>query len=351
MKHLYTSAVVALLSGLSTCPGWVEPPVPIKVVIVTFFEVGEDTGDTPGELQNWVERMPLPESLPFDHGYRPLRYHEDGILAICTGVGTARSASSIMALGMDPRFDLSKAYWLMAGISGADPTDMSLGSAAWAEWVVDGDLSHSIDIREAPAGWETGRIPLRKSTPFELPLETTLSGHVYRLDPGLVNWAFELTQDTPLMDTPEMEVRRKKFVGYPEGQRAPFVLKGDQLAAMNYWHGELMNAWANDWVAYYTEGQGNFVTTAMEDTGVLQALSFLDRAGKVDVDRAMVLRTASNYSMQWPKGTAAESLAGEKLGSYSGYIPSLDAAQKVGGIVVRALVDGWGEYEEELPGG
>ena len=35
-------------------------PLPIKVVIVTMFELGEDQGDRPGEFQTWVERLPLP---------------------------------------------------------------------------------------------------------------------------------------------------------------------------------------------------------------------------------------------------------------------------------------------------
>ncbi|MGC4075145.1 MAG: hypothetical protein QM760_22115 [Nibricoccus sp.] len=29
---------------------------------------------------------------------------------------------------LDPRFDFSKAYWLVAGIAGVDPADASLGS-------------------------------------------------------------------------------------------------------------------------------------------------------------------------------------------------------------------------------
>ncbi len=61
-----------------------------------------------------------------------------------------------MALGMDPRFDLTKAYWLVAGIAGIDPADGSLGSAAWAEWVVDGDIGYEIDAREIPKDWKTG---------------------------------------------------------------------------------------------------------------------------------------------------------------------------------------------------
>ena len=31
-----------------------------------------------------------------------------------------------MALGLDPRFDLSQAYWMVAGIAGIDPEDALL---------------------------------------------------------------------------------------------------------------------------------------------------------------------------------------------------------------------------------
>jgi hypothetical protein len=50
------------------------------------------------------------------------------------------------------------------------------------------------------------------------------------------------------------------------------------------------------------------MVTAMEDTGALQALIFLSRAGRVDLGRALVLRTVSNYDRQAPGVTAAESL-------------------------------------------
>jgi purine nucleoside permease len=131
---------------------------------------GGDTGDRPGEFQTWVEQLPLPEKLSFPQGYRDLRYNpEKGVLGIVTGVGTARAAASIMALGMDRRFDLSRAYWLVAGIAGVNPNEASIGSAAWAEWVVDGDLGFEIDAREIPAGWPTGFIPLGRAHPYEEP--------------------------------------------------------------------------------------------------------------------------------------------------------------------------------------
>jgi purine nucleoside permease len=146
-----------------------------------------------------------------------------------------------------------------------------------------------------------------------------------------------------------MQKRRATYTGMPNAQRPPFVLIGANLASSTYWHGKLLNQWANDWVAYYTDGQANYVTTAMEDSGTLRSLTNLGRAGKVDARRVLVLRTASNYDMQWPGGTAAQSMSGEQLGIYSAYIPSLEAAYRVGSRVVHALVAGWGDYAEHPP--
>src|ERR1700721_4441492 len=148
---------VAPLGVLISVPAFPkEPPIPVKVVVITMFERGADTGDQPGELQYWVERNHLDRVIPFPQGYHDLRMNGDGVLAILTGVGTAKSAANIMALGMDPRFDLTKAYWLVAGIAGINPARGSLGSAAWAEWVVDGDLAREIDAGEIPAGGKAG---------------------------------------------------------------------------------------------------------------------------------------------------------------------------------------------------
>jgi len=321
-----------------------------KVVVVTMFEAGEDTGDHPGEFQLWVEREKLTRVWPFPQGYRDLRTNADGsILGVVTGVGTARSSATIMAVGLDPRFDLSQSYWVVAGIAGIDPHDGPLGAAVWAEWIVDGDLSHEIDPREMPKGWSTGYIPLRKKKPYELPVDRS-EGEAYRLDPALVEWAYQLTKDTPLGDTPAMQKRRALYHGFAQAQRPPLVMKGDTLSSMTYWHGTYLNQWANDWVKYFSDGTGNYVTTAMEDTGTLQSLTWLARAKRADVKRVLVLRTASNFDMQWPGGDAAESLSGEKLGpGYSAYMPSLEAAHKVGSRVVRELVANWERYEKGVP--
>ena len=318
--------------------------IPIKVVVVAMFERGADTGDEPGEFQYWVEREKLDQVLPFPQGFRDLRMNSKGVLGVVTGVGTAKAAATIMALGMDPRFDLTRAYWVVAGIAGVNPSAASIGSAAWAEWVVDGDLAHEIDAREIPKDWKTGFVPLRKSVPYEMP-KAPDEGEVYHLKESLVAWAYGLTKDIKLQDHEQMRREREKFA-QSAARRPPFVLKGDTLSSSTFWHGKLLNQWAVDWVAYHTGGRGAYVTTAMEDTGTLQSLTFLAKAHRVDRDRALVLRTASDFDQQPPGISAAESLAATKIGRYAAYLPALDAAWRVGRVVVNEIADHWGQYQD-----
>jgi len=322
-------------------------PIAVKVVVVTTFEVGADTGDAPGELQAWVEHDHLDTIYPFPDGYHPLRMNSDGELAIVTGEGGSHAAASIMALGLDPRFDLSHAYWLVAAIAGGCPQQVSLASAAWARWVVDGDLAYEIDAREMPPGWTTGYIPLGKNFPFEEPAKPQ-PGQVYALNQGLVDWAYDLTRSTPLEDTPQLKAARSAFDG-AAADRPPFVTLGDELSASTFWHGKLMDAWAARWVPYFTDGKGVFATTAMEDSGILQSLQFLSNAGRVDWRRVMVLRTVSNYDQQARGMNAADSLAMQRVGKYAAYRPSLETAYKVGHVVVNELLTHWAQYEKTAP--
>src|SRR5579872_3071540 len=253
-----------------------QAPIPIKVVVVTMFERGQDTGDTPGEYQLWVEREHLDQVMPMPAGFHHVRLNKEGVLGMLTGVATAKAAASVMALGLDPRFDLSKAYWLIAGIGGGDPADVSLGSAIWAEHVIDGDIGYEIDAREIPAGWPTGFVPLQKATPYEQPVSAKLEGEMYELNSGLTNWAFQLTKGVPLADSKEMRGSREEFTGFPNAIKPPFVTRGDVMSSSTFWHGTRMNEWANAWTRYFTGGAGNYMVSAMEDTGTLQALTFLD---------------------------------------------------------------------------
>lgn len=324
--------------------------IPVKVVVVTMFEDGEVTGDDAGEFQLWVERSGLSQVFDFPLGEYDLRMNSDGVLGICVGGGVPNATASIMALGLDKRFDLSKAYWLVAGIAGADPEDLSLGSAAWARHVVDGDLVYEIDAREIPADWPYGLVPLGGKEPADEPEDIytgwTLDTIVFHLNAPLAQWAYELTRDTKLPDTPAMRSFRAQFTHYSNARKPPFVTMGDSLSASTYWHGEHLTQWANDWLKLYAGEDANFMTSNMEDSGTLTALMRLKRTGLIDADRIMVLRTASNYS----KAPADKPTSWSVTADYpDGGFPAIESAYLVGSQVVDELTGNWAQYRDRLP--
>lgn len=328
-------------------------PLQIKVVVATMFEIGESTGDVPGELQFWVERLELDQALPFGLGERDLYVNGDGVMAVMLGAGTSNAAISAMALGLDSRFDFSRAYWLVAGVAGGDPADVSLGSAVWAKHVVDGDLMYEYDGREIPQDWPYGIVPLGGKRPVQDPDDLDRNRRLnytmaFRLNAGLVDWAYSMTRDLELTDGPGIGDYRRLFDGFPNAQRAPFVAIGDNLSASTYWHGEALNRWANDWMRVYTDGEANFMTSDMEDTGFLTALHRLARAGHVDTDRVLVLRTISNYTTP-PPGRTPQWSRSQPYPDRGR--PALESAFAVGNTVVQALLENWEAYETNPPGG
>lgn len=325
--------------------------LPIKVVVVSMFENGEATGDRPGELQLWVERSKLDIKMDFPLGEYDLYRNQQGVLAICVGGGIANATASIMALGLDSRFDLSKAYWLIAGISGGDPEDISLGSAAWVKHVVDGDLVYELDAREMPEHWPYGLIPLGAKEPADKPEDIytgwTLNTISFDLNPQLAEWAYSISKDVELIDTPAIKAFRAQFKHYPNAQKPPFVTIGDTLSASTYWHGLHLNQWANDWLKLYGGSDANFMTSNMEDSGTLTALLRLARKGIVDKDRIMAVRTVSNYSMAPKDKPTSWSITADYPDD--GF-PALDTAYKVGDKVVQSLLNNWDDYKNKTPG-
>lgn len=340
-----STPVVAVCAPDAAC----ATPLPVRVVIVTMFEIGADSGDAPGEFQLWKERRQLDVRIPFPQSHHDLYYNAaTQTLGIVTGMGTAKSATATMALGLDPRFDLTRAYWLVAGIAGVDPENASIGSAAWARWLVDGDLGHEIDAREIPSGWPSGYFPLGRDGPTDPRSPPESQGEIFEINGALRDWAFALTKDIALPDDPAIRAERALYTDHPAAQRPPRVLKGEQLAATTFWHGAKMNAWANAWVKYWTRGNGDFVTSGMEETGTYQAITYLDRIGRVDKDRFMVLRAGSNFTMPPPGITAADYLMRENQG-FSGMKAALESLYRVGSRVIDELGAHWDRYGTAPP--
>ncbi len=297
-----------------------------------------DAGPVPGELRYFFEREGLDERLELAGGYRELRVGSQGVLACCTGVGAARAAASVMALGLDRRFDFSEAHWLVTGVAGCDPHMGSLASVVMPDWVVDGDLCHEVDAREIPEDWVDGFVPIGKATPYEEPLAQRFNGDdgiVFRLGEG--RW-FEVARGVELVDTEAIGRRRRLFAPEQTAWRAPEVLRGDELSSTTFWHGRLMSERARRWVAYQTGGRGQYAITAMEDAGILTALKGLRSAGLVDFSRVVIARGVSNYDRPRVGLSAAESLAETRVATDSAYLPALENAWRVGSRLIAEFV-------------
>ena len=157
----------------------------------------------------------------------------------------------------------------------------------------------------------------------------------FALNADLAEWAYAETKDITIPDTPGMQAFRQQFANHPAARQPPSVMLGDTLSASTYWHGDLLNTWANDWVKLYAGEDANFVTSNMEDSGTLTALHRLDRVGRADLDRVLVLRTISNYTHPPQGKTAAWSTTAEYPDQG---IPALMSAFGIGAHVTKALV-------------
>ena len=338
--------VIALCALVLSLPASAAPPIQPKVLVVSTFEIGQDTGDRPGEFQFWVERERLTQSLALPNLSRPLRHGTNGVFGFVSGT-TVRAATEVLALGLSPELDLTRTYWLINGIAGVDPEDASVGSAAWALHVVDGDIAYEIDSRDVPPSWPYGLVPIGGKKPNVINEDATWAPKpmAWTLNAGLARWAYGITRDIPIPDSDAAKAHRALYTAHPAAQRPASVLLGDSLGSCRYWHGPGMTRWANDWARLHTANRGNFVMTNMEDHGIAHALQQLARMRKVDFNRVLFLRTGSNYCTPAPGKAAADSRTEE----YSGMLPALEAAHRVGSRVVHEIIEHWPRHEAVIP--
>jgi purine nucleoside permease len=332
-----------------------------KVLVIATYETGHDQGDVPGELQYWAERQKLNTSIPVPGLDHPLLTNGSGLYAMVSGT-TSRCAVQMMALAMNPTFDLTHTYIMLSGIGGGDPASVTMGSAVWIRQVVDGDPAFEIDSREIPAAWPYGTIALGATEPGKVPADVDHapaagvsddgSGGVgkitYTLNPKLVDWAYGLTKEIKLADSAALQNSRARFTASPIAQQPPRVIEGVSLGADHFWHGAIMNHWAEDWVRLYTRGRGSLAIADCEDQGILLAIEKLNELGRVDQARLLVLRTASNFTVPPPGMSPVTSLF-ENLTSSPGYLPSLEANYQVGSVITTELLRHWAQYQDQVP--
>ena len=121
------------------------------------------------------------------------------------------------------QFDLRKTYWLIAGIAGIDPKHGTVGSAAWARYLVSWGIQWELDAREKPKDWPCGFTGINTRGPTEKP-PLDYGTEVFQLNEALVTRAFELSRGVKLADSDAAKLAR---AAYPPPASLPPV--GDPL--------------------------------------------------------------------------------------------------------------------------
>jgi purine nucleoside permease len=355
----FAAALLALLLGGWSAPA--EEKIQPKVLVIATYESGKDKGDTPGELQYWAEGEGLDQAIQVAGLDHPLLTNGRGLYAIVSGT-SSRCSVHLLELAMDRRFDLRKTYILLAGISGGNPSQVTVGGAVWIRNVVDADPAYEIDSREVPSSWPYGLIAFGATEPDKAPPNVEFSPAagvteggsggvgkiVFHLNPSLVDWAYGLTKDVTIPDSLALAAARSPYKGYAQALSPPRVTTGDSVATSRFWTGNVMTRWAEDWDRIYTRGTGSMAIGDGEDGGIAFAVSELDHLGLADSKRLLILRTASNFTMP-PPGVRADKSLFDDLAHSPGYLPALDADYRVGKVVVSAILENWAKYKDRTP--
>ena len=217
--------------------------------------------------------------------------------------------------------------------------------------MVDGDLDQELDPRDMPADWPIGVVPYGRATPYQAPapaIHNADANVAYALNRRLVDWAYARTREIQLPDDDLLAGLRAPYSG--PGARTPFVLEGEGLMSATTWYGPRLNDWAERWVDYWTRGKGVFAMSAEEDTGVMQALTFLAQDHRARLDRVLILRAGSDYSVGPADMTAAAFLARESKEGFPATPEALDSLYRVASPVARVLAADWARTRDTVPG-
>ena len=329
-------AILLSMAAPDLASAQVQPLAP-KVLVITMFG---------GEAKPWLEGEALTHKIAvvgLSKAYPEVSCFGSALCLMTTGMGYANAASSVSALVYSGRFDLSKTYFLIAGIAGVDPAHGTLGSAHWARFAIDGGLQNEIDAREMPPDWSAGYLAIGADAPGKK-VDLRYGSEIYRLNEDLLQAAYRLTKDVPLSDGDAAKAYRSRYGSAPAAS-SPQVTICDTISSDTWWHGSKLGGAMQAWAKLITDGAADVCTTQQEDNATLTALKRGADAQLLDFSRVAVLRTASNFDREAPGQTAAESL-GAKSG---GYLPSVANAYRVGGALAHAVVADWAVWGAAAP--
>jgi purine nucleoside permease len=310
-----------------------------RVMIVSMFGP---------EGQVWLDRLgPWRETrVPgLSPDYPLVRCNADAVCVMTTGMGHSNAAASTMALVLSRNFDLSRTYFLVAGIAGINPAYGTVGSAAWARYLVDFGIQWELDAREIPPGWTTGYLGINTKSPTEKP-PLDYKTEVFQLNEALLQRAYALSRNTVLADDPQAQAARSHFPSAP-ANRPPAVLQCDTLAGDTWFSGTRLGERASEWTRILTDGKGVYCTTQQEDNATYEAFKRGAAMKLVDLDRIAVLRSGSDFDRPYPGQSNADNLLNYQ--AQGGFGIALQNLYRTGWPLVQAITTNWSAWKKGVP--
>ncbi|SAL77154.1 lipoprotein [Caballeronia terrestris] len=311
----------------------------VKVMIISMFGP---------EGQVWLDRLGPWKAIKvpgLSPDYPDVHCNRQDICVMTTGMGHTNAAASLMALTFSDRFDLRRTYFMIAGIAGIDPQQGTIGSAAWAKYLVDFGIQWEIDAREKPDSWPSGFLGINTKTPDQKP-PLDYRTEVFALNAKLADTAFALSRNVTLSDSAEAQTARAKF-DYAPANRPPKVIRCDTLAGDTWWSGKYIGERARVWTNQLTDGKGVYCTTQQEDNATYEALKRAASTGRVDLNRVAALRSGSDFDRPYEGQPAADNLV--NYATQGGFAPAIENLYRAGNPLVQDIATHWGEWCDGVP--
>lgn len=312
---------------------------PVKVMIISMFGP---------EAQAWLDRLGPWKTLSvpgLSPDYPDVHCNKQDVCVMTTGMGYANAASSIMALTFSSRFDLRHTYFLISGIAGVDPARGTVGSAAWAKYLVDFSIQWELDAREIPAGWNTGYLGINTKSPTAKP-PLDYRNEVFQLNSKLADAALALSRNVVLADSAQAQTARSKF-NYAPANQPPSVIQCDVASGNTWWSGTLLGERARAWTKILTDDKGVYCMTAQEDNATFEALKRASGVKRVDLNRVAVLRTGSDFDRPYQGQTSVDNLL--NYADQGGFAPATENLYRAGNPLVQDIVMHWSEWRDGVP--
>ena len=341
MKRLLVTVLMLVMVCAAPSPSMAEQPdgagfpLPVRVLILPKFEIGEMAGDFPGEAQYYYEAY-LDGADAYDVPYGApgaKLYYRDGVALCVLGMGKVSAALTAMAVLSDPRFDYSRAYILSTGCAGSAAGTTVMGDVFVITAAVDYDLGHHADGRDLAdpegANWF-------HDAEYD-------DAAVVILDQELARKAYALVKDTPVQTTERTRnCMLRAFDGAAWAGRDPLVLTGTTVTGDNYWKGPHGHANALLMTETYA-CPDPYAATEMEDVAVARAAR---RMGMLD--RLIVIRGSVGMDVFMP-GETPETLwggadamppAGEDGEADDIFEVSMKSTFEVGRVIIDSILSG-----------